>query len=95
MLEQGFRDHALLLLCCTTTLAAGVNLPCRRVLLRSVKAGGKPKDKLGSLEHDQVCVFTSVSATILVHRHACCQKSCWLTKCSRRERGGNGQGRRS
>ncbi|KAG9393117.1 DEAD/DEAH box helicase [Carpediemonas membranifera] len=44
IMERAFRERVLSVLVCTTTLAAGVNLPARRVVISGIKVGREPLD---------------------------------------------------
>jgi hypothetical protein len=51
--EQGFRMKIINVICCTTTLAAGVNLPARRVILSTLTVGNNVDIK--SRQYRQIC----------------------------------------
>ena len=51
MVEKAFREGAVRVLCCTSTLAAGVNLPAHTVIVRSLKQG---RDTLAASTYRQM-----------------------------------------
>ena len=56
LIEQAFRDRSVACLCATPTLAAGVNVPARRVVVRDQKRyTGSSMEWLPTLEVHQMC----------------------------------------
>jgi len=56
VVEEAFRDHELGCICATPTLAAGVNVPARRVVVRDQKRyAGSAMEWLPTLEVHQMC----------------------------------------
>lgn len=57
LVEEAFRSRALKVLCATTTLAAGVNLPARTVVIPEYRkyAGSRGYEELSVMEYKQLC----------------------------------------
>ncbi|MFB6252922.1 MAG: DEAD/DEAH box helicase [Halobellus sp.] len=56
LVESAFRDRSLQVICATPTLAAGVNVPARRVVVRDLKRyTGEEMSWLSTLEVHQMC----------------------------------------
>lgn len=50
LIEKGYRDGLIKILCCTSTLAAGVNLPTKRVIIRDIHIGNQILDSVRYLQ---------------------------------------------
>ncbi len=73
IIEEAFAQGVISVLCATSTLAAGVNLPANRVIIRSTRMG---LDKLTVSSFRQMCgragrmnLDTTGEAILLVHQH--------------------------